>query len=87
MTEAYNVLSDRAARRLSLAVEGQVGWLRARSRRLDADERQVANPFARIYLRSGRRKYGSAISTAHGSTASWASRSRTAAQPPSTSSG
>ena len=29
----------------------------ARSRRLDADERQVSNPFARIYLRSGRRKY------------------------------
>jgi DnaJ-class molecular chaperone len=60
MTEAYNVLSDpeqRVAYDRALA-EGQVRLAsEARSRRLDADERQVANPFARIYLRSGRRKY------------------------------
>ncbi len=60
MTEAYNVLSDpeqRVAYDHGLA-EGQVRLASEyRSRRLDADERQVANPFARIYLRSGRRKY------------------------------
>lgn len=60
MTEAYNVLSDpeqRVAYDQGLA-EGQVRLASEyRSRRLDADERQVANPFARIYLRSGRRKY------------------------------
>lgn len=60
MTEAYNVLSDpeqRVAYDRALT-EGQVRLApEFRSRRLDADERQVANPFARIYLRSGRRKY------------------------------
>jgi hypothetical protein len=29
-----------------------------RSRRLDADERQLSNPFARIYLRSARVRLG-----------------------------
>ncbi|MFV8750764.1 J domain-containing protein [Nannocystaceae bacterium ST9] len=60
MTEAYNVLSDpeqRVAYDRGLT-EGQVRLATEfRARRLDADERQVANPFARIYLRSGRRKY------------------------------
>jgi DnaJ-class molecular chaperone len=60
MTEAYNVLSDpeqRVAYDRALT-EGQVRLApEFRSRRLDADERQVANPFARIYLRSGRHKY------------------------------
>lgn len=60
MTEAYSVLSDpqlrpgydRALR------EGQVRLApETRARRLDAESRQVANPFARIYLRSGRQKY------------------------------
>ncbi len=60
MTEAYNVLSDPELRVVydRALVEGQVRLApEFRSRRLDADERQVANPFARIYLRSGRRKY------------------------------
>lgn len=60
MTEAYQVLSDpelRAAYDRVLA-EGQVRLSsQERSRRLDADERQVSNPFARIYLRSGRSKF------------------------------
>jgi DnaJ-class molecular chaperone len=59
MTEAYNVLSDPELRSLydrSLA-EGAVRLpADQRARRLDADERQVSNPFARIYLRSGRHK-------------------------------
>lgn len=60
MTEAYHVLSDPDRR----AVYDQAlrqGQSRLspedRSRRLDAEERQVSNPFARVYLRSGRRKY------------------------------
>ncbi|MCA9684582.1 MAG: DnaJ domain-containing protein [Myxococcales bacterium] len=60
MTEAYQVLTDpelRSAYDRALA-EGQFRLSpEARSRRLDADERQVSNPFARIYLRSGRQKY------------------------------
>ena len=60
MTEAYQVLSDpelRATYDKALA-EGQMRLGAAdRSRRLDADERQVSNPFARIYLRSGRAKF------------------------------
>jgi DnaJ-class molecular chaperone len=60
MTEAYQVLSDpelrvtydRALRRGEVRLASEY-----RSRRLDADERQVSNPFARIYLRSGRQKY------------------------------
>ncbi len=59
MTEAYNVLSDPELRRLydvSLA-EGEARLpAEQRGRRLDAEERQVSNPFARIYLRSGRHK-------------------------------
>ena len=60
MTEAYQVLTDpelRSAYDRALA-EGQFRLSpEARSRRLDADERLVSNPFARIYLRSGRQKY------------------------------
>lgn len=60
MTEAYQVLSDpelRASYDRALR-QGQVRLAaEARARRLDADERQVSNPFARIYLRSGRHKY------------------------------
>ncbi|PRQ04126.1 DnaJ-like protein [Enhygromyxa salina] len=60
MTEAYQVLSDPELRAAYDRALGQ-GEFRlaaeARARRLDADERQVSNPFARIYLRSGRRKY------------------------------
>lgn len=61
MTEAYQVLSDpelRATYDRALAEGGDVRMSsQQRSRRLDADERQVSNPFARIYLRSGRRKF------------------------------
>lgn len=60
MTEAYQVLTDPELRRAY--DEGlREGVMRMasedRSRRLDADERQVSNAFARIYLRSGRAKY------------------------------
>ena len=60
MTEAYQVLSDPELRATydRILAEGQVRMSAVdRARRLDADERQVSNPFARIYLRSGRRKY------------------------------
>lgn len=60
MTEAYQVLSDPEMRASydSALSKGKVRLsAEARARRLDADERQVSNPFARIYLRSGRRKY------------------------------
>lgn len=59
MTEAYNVLSDPELRRLyDQSLAGGEPRLPAeqRSRRLEPDERQISNPFARIYLRSGRRK-------------------------------
>jgi DnaJ-class molecular chaperone len=60
MTEAYQVLSDpelRATYDQALARGEARLAAESRSRRLDADERQVSNPFARIYLRSGRRKF------------------------------
>jgi DnaJ-class molecular chaperone len=60
MTEAYQVLSDpelRATYDQALARGEMRLAAESRSRRLDADERQVSNPFARIYLRSGRRKF------------------------------
>lgn len=59
MTEAYNVLSDPELRRAydqSLAAGKARLPAEQRSRRLEPDERQISNPFARIYLRSGRRK-------------------------------
>lgn len=59
ITEAYNVLCDPELRQAYDATRAQ-GAVRlsseARARRLDADERQVTNSFARIYLRSGRKK-------------------------------
>lgn len=60
MTEGYNVLSDPELRRLydEALVAGKVRLpAEQRSRRLDPDERQISNPFARIYLRSGRSKF------------------------------
>jgi DnaJ-class molecular chaperone len=59
MTEAYSVLSDPQQR--LVYDEGLAGGQyrldsQQRARRLDADERQVSNPFARIYLRSSRAK-------------------------------
>ena len=57
MTEAYNVLSDPDLRlRYDRGLdEGQVRLSALeRSRRLDADEKQLASPFARVYLRSAR---------------------------------
>ncbi|MCA9708292.1 MAG: DnaJ domain-containing protein [Myxococcales bacterium] len=59
MTEAYNVLLDPELR-LLYDVALQRGETRlsevARARRLTSEERKVHNPFARIYLRSARRK-------------------------------
>jgi DnaJ-class molecular chaperone len=60
MTEAYQVLSDpelRATYDQALGRGEKRLAAEFRARRLDADERQVSNPFARIYLRSGRRKF------------------------------
>jgi len=59
MTEAYNVLCDPELRAAydDARVRGHARLSEvARARRLGADERQVANGFARIYLRSARRK-------------------------------
>lgn len=60
MTEAYNVLSNPELRVVydTAFRQGNAHRLsaEARSRRLDARERQVKNPFARIYLRSGQEK-------------------------------
>jgi curved DNA-binding protein CbpA len=59
MTEAYNVLFDPDLRAAydEARLKGQPRLSDvARSRRLSADERQVANTFARIYLRSARKK-------------------------------
>jgi DnaJ-class molecular chaperone len=59
MTEAYNVLSDpelRHAYDRGLSEGRRRLPADQRARRLDAEERQVSNPFARIYLRSGRHK-------------------------------
>lgn len=61
MTEAYNVLSDpelRVRYDRGLA-QGEVRLSAIeRSRRLDADEKQLSNAFARIYLRSARTRLG-----------------------------
>jgi len=59
MTEAYNVLFDPDLRAAydEARMKGQARLSDvARSRRLSADERKVANTFARIYLRSARQK-------------------------------
>lgn len=59
MTEAYNVLSDPQMRyEYDQGLERGEVRLDAikRSRRLDADERQVSNVFARLYLRAARDK-------------------------------
>ena len=59
MTEAYNVLSSPELR-ISYDEGLEEGAVRLdavkRSRRLDALERQVSNPFARIYMRAARAK-------------------------------
>lgn len=59
MTEAYNVLSD-PEQRCAYDRGLERGEVRLdalqRSRRLDAEERQVSNQFARIYLRAARNK-------------------------------
>ena len=59
MTEAYNVLFDPDLRAAydDARMRGQARLSEvARARRLTADERKVANTFARIYLRSARKK-------------------------------
>jgi curved DNA-binding protein CbpA len=59
MTEAYNVLFDPELRAAydDARMRGQHRLSEvARARRLTADERRVANTFARIYLRSARKK-------------------------------
>lgn len=59
MTEAYNVLLDPELRVLyDAAIERGEARLSevARARRLTTEERKVHNTFARIYLRSARRK-------------------------------
>ena len=59
MTEAYNVLLDPELR---VAYDRQAGSGQvrlsevARARRTTAEEREVSNTFARIYLRSGKKK-------------------------------
>lgn len=59
IAEAYNVLIDPQLRIVydEAFAQGQhrLSDL-ARSRRLSADERQVTNPFARVYIRSAREK-------------------------------
>ena len=61
MTEAYSVLSDPELRRLYDEGLDQRQEIRlsaeARSRRLSAEERQVSNTLARVYLRSGWEKF------------------------------
>lgn len=59
MTEAFNVLSDPELRAAydEARIKGHNRLSEtARARRMDADERQVANSFARIYLRSAKAK-------------------------------
>jgi len=59
MTEAYNVLLDPELRVLydAALVRGEPRLSEvARARRLTSEERKVHNTFARIYLRSARRK-------------------------------
>jgi curved DNA-binding protein CbpA len=59
MTEAYNVLFDPDLRAAydDARMRGQPRLSElARARRLSADERQVSNTFARIYLRSAKKK-------------------------------
>ncbi len=59
MTEAYQVLSDPELRRRydDTRAEGRLRLSAVdRSRRLGAEERQVSNVFARLYLRSARLK-------------------------------
>lgn len=59
ITEAYNVLLDPQLRVAydAARVRGEVRLSDvARARRLSAEERQLSNPFARIYVRSAREK-------------------------------
>lgn len=60
MTESFNVLMDPQLRLAYDAVrlrgKSRLSDVARAKRRLGADERQVANPFARIYLRSARAK-------------------------------
>jgi curved DNA-binding protein CbpA len=60
MTEAYGALSDPDLRRTydEIVAGGGVRLPpEARARRLDPEERQISNPFARMYLRSARAKF------------------------------
>ena len=60
MTEAYGVLSDPELRRNydgSLCRGESRLPAESRSRRLNAEERELSNPFARIFLRSAQQKY------------------------------
>lgn len=60
MTEAFNVLMDPQLRVAYDAVrvggEARLSDVARAKRRLTADERQVSNPFARIYVRSAKAK-------------------------------
>jgi curved DNA-binding protein CbpA len=59
MSEAYNVLIDPHLRTVydEVRLRGELRLSEAaRARRLSADERQLANQFARIYLRSAQAK-------------------------------
>jgi curved DNA-binding protein CbpA len=61
MTEAFNVLMDPQLRvaydAVRLKGDARLSDVARARRRLSAEERQVSNPFARIYLRSAKAKH------------------------------